>query len=57
MHRTTRIRLALLLPAMAAVLPVTALAADDKTASQAAGIAADTVWVVVAGLLVLFMQA
>jgi Amt family ammonium transporter len=32
------------------------LAADD-TAKQAAGVAADTVWVVVAALLVLFMQA
>jgi Amt family ammonium transporter len=29
----------------------------DQTATQAAGIAADTVWVVVAALLVLFMQA
>jgi Amt family ammonium transporter len=32
------------------------LAADD-TAKQAAGVAADTVWVIVAALLVLFMQA
>jgi Amt family ammonium transporter len=32
------------------------LAADD-TAKQAAGVAADTVWVIVAGCLVLFMQA
>jgi len=34
----------------------TILAADDS-AKQAAGVAADTVWVVVAALLVLFMQA
>ncbi len=40
----------------AGLLPVAALA-DDTTASQAAGIAADTVWVVVAACLVMFMQA
>ena len=37
--------------------PVAALAADDKTATQAAGIGADTVWVIVAAVLVMFMQA
>ncbi|MFN2452445.1 MAG: ammonium transporter, partial [Candidatus Dormibacteria bacterium] len=37
--------------------PLTAHAAADTTASQAAGVAADTVWVVVAALLVLLMQA
>jgi Amt family ammonium transporter len=31
--------------------------ADDLTATQAAGVAADTVWVIVAAILVLFMQA
>ena len=34
-----------------------ALLATDDTATQAAGVAADTVWVVVAALLVLLMQA
>src|SRR2546425_4948407 len=42
--------------ALAALAPVTALA-DDTTATSAAGVAADTVWVIVAGCLVLFMQA
>jgi len=37
--------------------PLQTLAADDNTASQAAGVAADTVWVVVAAILVMFMQA
>jgi Amt family ammonium transporter len=39
-----------------AMIPV-AVWADDATAKQAAGVAADTVWVVVAAVLVLFMQA
>src|SRR4030081_3024992 len=43
--------------ALIAVLPLTALAADDKTATQAAGVGADTVWVVVAAVFVMFMQA
>src|SRR3982074_773388 len=44
--------------ALLAVLPLTALAADaDKTATQAAGVGADTVWVVVAAVFVMFMQA
>ncbi len=42
--------------ALAALAPVTALA-DDTTATSAAGVAADTVWVIVAGCFVLFMQA
>src|SRR5436309_8652238 len=38
--------------------PAAALAADgDQTAHQAAGVGADTVWVVVAAVLVMFMQA
>src|SRR5437867_3954135 len=41
---------------LAALIPVAALA-DDNTAGQAAGVAADTVWVIVAACLVLFMQA
>jgi hypothetical protein len=54
----TRIRLGLTLGGLAGAVPLTALAQSaDKTASQAAGIAADTVWVVVAACLVLFMQA
>src|SRR5213595_4338302 len=40
----------------AALLPMAALA-DDTTATQAAGVAADTVWVIVAACLVMFMQA
>jgi ammonium transporter, Amt family len=53
----TRFRLALALAGMAAFAPLVARAADDNTAKQAAGVAADTVWVIVAALLVLFMQA
>jgi Amt family ammonium transporter len=40
-----------------AATPLHALAADDTTATQAAGVAADTVWVIVAAALVLFMLA
>src|SRR5258707_3280527 len=39
-----------------ALLPIAVLA-DDPTATQAAGVAADTVWVIVAACLVMFMQA
>jgi len=54
----TRIKLGLVLGALGATLPLTALAQTaDKTATQAAGVAADTVWVIVAALLVMFMQA
>ncbi|MDP9325131.1 MAG: ammonium transporter, partial [Candidatus Dormibacteraeota bacterium] len=45
-----------LLAAGLALAPTMALAADD-TATKSAGVAADTVWVIVAGVLVLFMQA
>jgi ammonium transporter, Amt family len=38
-------------------LPSAALAAGDQTAHQAAGVGADTVWVIVAAVLVMFMQA
>jgi Amt family ammonium transporter len=41
---------------IAALIPIAALA-DDPTASQAAGVAADTVWVIVAACFVMFMQA
>ena len=41
---------------LAALTPVVAYA-DDTTATSAAGVAADTVWVIVAACLVLFMQA
>ena len=41
---------------LAALLPAVVLA-DDQTATQAAGVAADTVWVIVAACLVMFMQA
>src|SRR3979411_2413224 len=55
-RRRTYFRLALSLAVPAAVLPLSASAADN-TATQAAGVAADTVWVIVAACLVLFMQA
>src|SRR6266851_3752304 len=41
---------------LGALVPI-AVAADDPTATQAAGVAADTVWVIVTGCLVMFMQA
>lgn len=41
---------------LAGLIPI-AVAADDQTATQAAGVAADTVWVIVTGCLVMFMQA
>ncbi|HEY8814385.1 MAG TPA: hypothetical protein VIP57_04700, partial [Candidatus Dormibacteraeota bacterium] len=41
---------------LGALLPVVVLA-DDPTAAQAAGVAADTVWVITAACLVMFMQA
>ena len=56
MHRGLRIRLGISAGLGLATLPLTAHAAD-ATATQSAGIAADTVWVVVAALLVMFMQA
>ena len=56
MHRSLKLRLALALAAAATALPLTVRAADN-TATQAAGVAADTVWVVVAACFVLFMQA
>jgi ammonium transporter, Amt family len=55
--RTRRLLTALAIAALAAALPLTALAADDPTATQAAGVGADTVWVIVAAVLVMFMQA
>src|SRR5438309_6736411 len=42
---------------VAAALVPAAVAADDNTATQAAGVAADTAWVIVTGGLVMFMQA
>src|SRR3979411_767558 len=41
---------------LAALVPVAAFA-DDTTATSAAGVAADTVWVIVAACFVMFMQA
>jgi len=55
-HRRTKIRAAITLAGFAAMIPL-ATGADDTTATQAAGVAADTVWVVVAACFVLFMQA
>jgi Amt family ammonium transporter len=51
-----RLGLAASLAATAALIPLGAGAAD-QTATQAAGVGADTVWVVVAACFVLFMQA
>jgi Amt family ammonium transporter len=56
MRRSLKLRLALALAMLAALVPLSGRAAD-QTATQAAGVAADTVWVVVAACLVLFMQA
>ena len=56
MRRAAKIRAAIAAVALA-TLPLTVHAADDNTATQAAGVAADTVWVIVAAVLVLFMQA
>src|SRR5438309_468074 len=42
---------------VAAALVPAAVMADDSTATQAAGVAADTAWVIVTGCLVMFMQA
>jgi Amt family ammonium transporter len=52
-------RLAFVLPVAAALaaFPTHVLAADASAQAQAASVAADTIWVVVAALLVLFMQA
>src|SRR5437870_1455209 len=55
--RSSRFVAALVGAGTLAALPLTALAADDNTATQAAGVGADTVWVVVAAVLVMFMQA
>ncbi|TME20906.1 MAG: ammonium transporter, partial [Chloroflexi bacterium] len=41
---------------LAALVPIAVLA-DDTTATSAAGVAADTVWVIVAACFVMFMQA
>src|SRR3981081_3795019 len=55
---THKLALAPGIGALFAVFPRPGLAADaDKTATQAAGVGADTVWVVVAAVFVMFMQA
>ncbi|HEX6537899.1 MAG TPA: ammonium transporter [Candidatus Dormibacteraeota bacterium] len=56
MQRSLKLRIGLGLAVVAALVPLSGHAAD-KTATQAAGVAADTVWVVVAACFVLFMQA
>jgi ammonium transporter, Amt family len=54
-HRTL---LACTVAVLAFIIPTAAFAADaDKTTTQAAGVGADTVWVVIAAVLVMFMQA
>jgi Amt family ammonium transporter len=56
MKRTLLLGLAL--GALPAFAPLVALAADpDPTAMSAAGVGADTVWVIVAAVFVMFMQA
>src|ERR1700716_3103380 len=52
-----KLRLACVVAVLFAITPLQTLAADDNTASQAAGVGADTVWVVVAAVFVMFMQA
>jgi Amt family ammonium transporter len=56
MRRRSVILTALALGAVIAALPLQAFA-DDTTATSAAGVGADTVWVVVAAVFVMFMQA
>ena len=56
LHRNLRL-LAVFTGLLAALTPMVAFAADDPNAGQTAGVAADTVWVVVAACLVMFMQA
>src|SRR6266849_5069971 len=53
----SKLRWAMLIAVVAAFVPLRAHGAGDNSATQAAGIAADTVWVVVAACFVLFMQA
>ena len=45
------------LAAVLSLFPLAVMAADDKSATSAAGVASDTIWVIVAALLVMFMQA
>src|ERR1700737_3691507 len=52
-----KLRLACIVAVLVAITPLQTLAAHDKTAPQAAGVGADTVWVVVAAVFVMFMQA
>ncbi|MGD0833414.1 MAG: ammonium transporter [Candidatus Dormibacteria bacterium] len=56
MRLYARVRLGSSLALAAATLPLVTLAAGES-AGQRAGVAVDTVWVVVAAVLVLFMQA
>ena len=56
MRLSARLRAGAILALAGALLPAVALAADPTTA-RSAGVAADTVWVIVAAVLVLFMQA
>jgi ammonium transporter, Amt family len=57
MNKRRAMLTALAVAVLAAALPIRALAADDATATQAAGVGADTVWVIVAAVFVMFMQA
>jgi ammonium transporter, Amt family len=56
-HRRTCLLAAAAAGAVALTLIPRAVLAADTTATQAAGVAADTVWVIVAACLALFMQA
>jgi Amt family ammonium transporter len=55
-NRLNAVGLASGIALLSALIPMTAFA-DDTTATQAAGVAADTVWVIVAACFVMFMQA
>src|SRR6266487_2251856 len=56
--RRQRLLTAVVMAALATALPLQVLAAEgDTTATAAAGVGADTVWVIVAAVLVMFMQA
>ena len=57
LRRPSGLALGIALAVGASALPLHHVLADDKTATQAAGVGADTVWVIVAAVLVLFMQA
>ena len=56
MRLIARVRVGCSLAIVGATVPLVTHAAT-QTANQSAGVAVDTVWVILAGMLVLFMQA